>query len=1315
MSTTHNTRPLAPAPRPTTAATLALLWALFAPATVPAQERVPALDFDFGHAAAGNDAPTGIWSDGATMWVADDVDARLYAYDMATRRRNHTQAFDLQAAGNRAPTGLWSDGTTMWVADFDDGKLYAYHLQSGARDAPNDFNTLTVTGNRAPTGIWSDGTTMWVADADDAKLYAYHLATRAWDPARDVHALDQADNDSPRGLWSDGTTMWVADREDRRLYAYRLASGARDVDRDLATVARGNVAPFGVWSDRETLWVSDLSAAKLYAYDRAGSHNSQHDFNTLYREGAHKPLDLWSDGTTIWILHTEGFTNFTSKLYAYDLATKSRRPAKDFDSLTAAGNEIPRGIWSDGTTMWIANAQSYAETKVYAYNLATTTRDADKDFDTLEATGNYNPWGIWSDGTTMWIAHDDRGRDANKLYAYNLATKVRDPDKDFDTLHAAGNHSPRGIWSDGTTMWVADSSNDKLYAYSMATREHDHPKDFNTLDVQGNTRPSGLWSDGSTMWVTNHEFGPGSTVYAYNLATKYRDPVKEFSASTLYLEWNGSPTGLWSDGTTMWVADSYDLKLYAYNLTSKDRDPPEDFDTLRAAGNGSPEAIWSDGTTMWVADSWDDKLYAYSLATKNRHPAKDFDGLAAAGNRSPEGIWSDGATMWVTDDPSFSPHANAKLYAYNLATESRHPDEDFNMLDAAGNDSPRAIWSDGIAMWIADDADGKLYAYSLVRKSRNAAQDVDTLGAAGNDRPAGLWSDRTTIWVADYNDNRLYAYRLPNAAADPQVEVSPTFLTVDEAGGTATYTLRLTTAPRGPVTVVPHSDDSTAARASGPVTFTPRDWATPLTVAVTGVDDDIDNPDDRRTTVIRHRAAGGGYDAVTIADVTVTVTDDDDDGGDDDEDEDEDDSIAELVLRWPVAVRDIQPGGLLTNDYAHYGYVDDEKYHTGIDIAAAAGTSVVAAAAGEIVFIQEYEDGCDSGCEDHDLGTTIIIEHGEKVYTQYSHLQKGSVFFTGDPDIEKECPVERDKMGRRVCREGVGVEAGHPLGKVGTTGCNRDGCGPHLHFELKDHNTLGSTGHDSPEWGYSAKHPRQSGWYDPVVNLHRATAQPTGTRVRVRPEGDKVRLRGGPGGVRDETSDTSRPVHREYPVIRTLAEGEEYEAVNLAAATVEPSCPGGWYQVKHPQAETSGRGFEALSWGGENARIPDGWICLSDGDHKLLEVLGTAPQPFTDHPLVPGVTPVKAVHFTQLRTRIDELRAAEGLPRFAWTDPVLSAGVTRVRLYHLMELRFALEAAYAVAGRPAPPWTDAAPPVEGRTPIRAAHLMELRAAVIALQ
>ena len=58
--------------------------------------------------------------------------------------------------------------------------------------------------------------------------------------------------------------------------------------------------------------------------------------------------------------------------------------------------------------------------------------------------------------------------------------------------------------------------------------------------------------------------------------------------------------------------------------------------------------------------------------------------------------------------------------------------------------------------------------------------------------------------------------------------------------------------------------------------------------------------------------------------------------------------------------------------------------------------------------------------------------------------------------------------------------------------------------------------------------------------------------------------------------------------------------------------------------------------------------------------------------------------------------------------------MTPVKLVHLRELREALGDAYVAAGRLAPGWTD---PVlaAGSTPISAQHVMELRAAVVALE
>jgi hypothetical protein len=104
---------------------------------------------------------------------------------------------------------------------------------------------------------------------------------------------------------------------------------------------------------------------------------------------------------------------------------------------------------------------------------------------------------------------------------------------------------------------------------------------------------------------------------------------------------------------------------------------------------------------------------------------------------------------------------------------------------------------------------------------------------------------------------------------------------------------------------------------------------------------------------------------------------------------------------------------------------------------------------------------------------------------------------------------------------------------------------------------------------------------------------------------------------------------------------------------------------------------------------------------------------FTDHPLVPGVHTMRAIHITELRLRIDALRAARGLPAVVWTDPVIVAGVTQVKVAHIVAMRSALNGVYSAQGRAAPVYVD--PSLTSGMPIKAAHISELRAAVIAAE
>ena len=119
---------------------------------------------------------------------------------------------------------------------------------------------------------------------------------------------------------------------------------------------------------------------------------------------------------------------------------------------------------------------------------------------------------------------------------------------------------------------------------------------------------------------------------------------------------------------------------------------------------------------------------------------------------------------------------------------------------------------------------------------------------------------------------------------------------------------------------------------------------------------------------------------------------------------------------------------------------------------------------------------------------------------------------------------------------------------------------------------------------------------------------------------------------------------------------------------------------------------------------------FADSNAAVIRVLVA----FTDGELVPLVTLVRAVHITELRVRISNLRARFGLPAFSWTDPTLAARLTPLRTIHVIELRSALRDVYDAAGRTSPTYSDPSL-VPGATPAKVVHVRELRDAVIAVE
>ncbi len=237
---------------------------------------------------------------------------------------NVTHDIDELDGGHDKPSGLWSDGVTLSLLENGDGAddaIYAYALESGERVEGREFEL--DERNRAPRGIWSDGETAWVSDSGQNHLFAHDLATGERLPERDIELADR--NRDARGIWSDGATMWVLDGGKNALFAYNLESGELLAEYALDST---NGDPHGIWSDGTTFWVSDDGAKRLLAYRLPAPEEPA-------AEDA-EPQDL------------------------------ERVIDEEFKELSKASNNSPRGIWSDGDVMYVADE---SDDKVYTYNM----------------------------------------------------------------------------------------------------------------------------------------------------------------------------------------------------------------------------------------------------------------------------------------------------------------------------------------------------------------------------------------------------------------------------------------------------------------------------------------------------------------------------------------------------------------------------------------------------------------------------------------------------------------------------------------------------------------------------------------------------------------------------------------------------------------------------------------------------------------------------------------------------------------------------------------------------------------------------------
>jgi len=383
-----------------------------------------------------------------------------------------------------------------------------------------------------------------------------------------------------------------------------------------------------------------------------------------------------------FLLLTASLTLFSSPLYAElrnGMAADVVIGQPDFAQGTAdnggqgaATLNSPIGIFSDGKKLFASDRQNQ---RVLIWNSIPKSNFVPADVvvgqpdfsqDTADNGGQgastlNAPFGVSSDGDRLFVADRNNNRVLiwNSIPTTNFAPAdvvLGQPDFTQDAANNGGREantlsSPRGVFSDGKKLFVADNNNHRILIW-------------NTIPTSNNTP--------SDVVVGQPDFAQGS---ANNGG---------LGARTL----NGPPS-VFSDGKRLFVADSLNHRILIWNSIPSSNFAPADVvlgqPDFTTASTGTtqtrmsnPRGVFSDGKRLFVVEQTNSRVLIWnSIPTANFTPADtvlgqmDFSqGTANSGGRrasslsTPFGISSDGNRLFVSDQN------NHRILIFNIGSSA---------------------------------------------------------------------------------------------------------------------------------------------------------------------------------------------------------------------------------------------------------------------------------------------------------------------------------------------------------------------------------------------------------------------------------------------------------------------------------------------------------------------------------------------------------------------------------------------------------------------------------------------------------------------
>ncbi len=328
---------------------------------------------------------------------------------------------------------------------------------------------------------------------------------------------------------------------------------------------------------------------------------------------------------------------------------------------------------------------------------------------------------------------------------------------DNATASNARFYGPIGMSSDGTYIYVADYSNNKIRKVNVSsgavTTFAGPPAGTTTSGSTDNATPSNarffrpvaMTTDGTNLYVTdagNNKIrkivissGAVTTFAGPPAGTTTSGSTDNATASNARFR---SPYGITTDGTNVYIADTYNNKIRKIVISSGEvttlAGPPAgtrtsgdtDNDTPSNARFNAPAGLATDGTYLYVADWSNNKIRKIVISSG------EVTTLAGP----PAGTTTSGDTD--NDTPS-----NARFSRpFGMTTDGIN----LFVSDVGNNKIRKVVISSGKVTTLAGPPAGT---------SESGDTDNDTASNARFYYPYGLSSDGSYIYVGDFNNNKI--------------------------------------------------------------------------------------------------------------------------------------------------------------------------------------------------------------------------------------------------------------------------------------------------------------------------------------------------------------------------------------------------------------------------------------------------------------------------------------------------------------------------------------------------------------------------------